>query len=157
MRPMIAAFALALLAGCGRSEPAADAAGAVKPLAIDRLAASGGAPMVVRTTAIVSGGFLAPAQSAYGMTKAAIDCFTKTMAAELASFNILVNSVAPGFIDTRMTEGLSEEVKNEILSRIPLKRLGRPEEIAQMVRFLAVEGTYCTGNVFHVNGGMYGG
>lgn len=69
MRPMIAAFALALLAGCGRSEPAADAAGAVKPLAIDRLAASGGAPMVVRTTAIVSGGFLAPAQSAYGANR----------------------------------------------------------------------------------------
>jgi 3-oxoacyl-[acyl-carrier protein] reductase len=98
-----------------------------------------------------------PGQSIYGMTKAAIDNFTKSAAMELAPFGILVNSVAPGFIETRMTEVLSEEVQKAILSRVPLGRMGTPEEIAQMVRFLAVEGSYCTGSVFHVNGGMYGG
>jgi 3-oxoacyl-[acyl-carrier protein] reductase len=98
-----------------------------------------------------------PGQSVYAMTKAAIDNFTKTAAQELAPFGILVNSVAPGFIQTRMTDELSEEIKKGILSRIPLGRMGQPEEIAQMVRFLAVEGSYCTGTVFHVNGGMFGG
>ena len=98
-----------------------------------------------------------PTQSVYGMTKAAMDNFTKTMAMELAPFNILINSVAPGFIETRMTEDLSDDIKKAILARIPLQRMGSPEEVAQLVRFLAVEGGYCTGSVFHVNGGMYGG
>jgi len=98
-----------------------------------------------------------PTQSVYGMTKAAIDNFTKTMSMEMAEYNILVNSVAPGFIDTAMTRALSDEAKAAIMSRVPLKRMGKPEEVAKVVRFLATEASYCTGTVFHVNGGMYGG
>lgn len=97
-----------------------------------------------------------PTQTAYGMTKAAIDNFTKSAAAELAGYNILVNAVAPGFIQTRMTAELSAEVQAAILTRIPLGRMGRPEEVAQVVAFLA-GATYVTGTVVHVNGGMYGG
>jgi len=98
-----------------------------------------------------------PTQTAYGMTKAAIDNFTKTAAMELAGYNILVNAVAPGFIQTRMTAELSPEVQAGILGRIPLGRMGLPEEVAKVVRFLAVDGSYITGTVIHVNGGMYGG
>lgn len=96
-------------------------------------------------------------QSVYGMTKAALDNLTRTSALELAPYGILVNSVAPGFIETRMTGALSEEAKAQILSKVPLGRMGLPDEVARLVRFLAVEGSYCTGSVFHINGGMYGG
>jgi 3-oxoacyl-[acyl-carrier protein] reductase len=98
-----------------------------------------------------------PGQGIYGMTKAALDNLTRTAAMELAERNILVNSVAPGFIETAMTDKLSDEVRESILARVPLGRLGSPEEVAEMVRFLATSGSYCTGSVFHVNGGMYGG
>jgi 3-oxoacyl-[acyl-carrier protein] reductase len=98
-----------------------------------------------------------PTQSVYGMTKAAIDNFTKTAAMELAGYNILVNSVAPGFIQTRMTESLDDSIKQAILGRIPMGRMGTADEVAEVVRFLAVSGSYCTGSVFHVNGGMFGG
>ncbi len=98
-----------------------------------------------------------PTQSVYGMTKAAIDNFTKTAALELAPYQILVNAIAPGFIKTRMTDELPEEVQGEIKSRIPLGRVGTPEEVGKMVRFLATEADYCTGSVFHINGGMYCG
>ena len=97
-----------------------------------------------------------PGQSVYAMTKAAINSFTKTCSMELAHYGILVNSIAPGFIETPMTESLPEEEKKAIIERIPLGRMGKPEDIACMVRFLATEGNYCTGNTFHVNGGMYG-
>lgn len=95
-------------------------------------------------------------QSIYGMTKAAMINFTKTLSYELAPYNILVNAVAPGFIETAMTRGLPDEVKEKILDKIPLNRLGAADDVARMVRFLALEGNYCTGNTFHVNGGMYG-
>jgi 3-oxoacyl-[acyl-carrier protein] reductase len=98
-----------------------------------------------------------PTQSIYGMTKAAIDNFTKVAAMEMAEYGILVNSVAPGFIETDMTRDLSDEHKKFILDRIPLRRIGRPEEVAEVVGFLATAGTYITGPVIHVNGGMYGG
>ncbi|MBW7857970.1 MAG: SDR family oxidoreductase [Leptonema sp. (in: Bacteria)] len=98
-----------------------------------------------------------PTQSVYGMTKAAIDNFTKVAAMEMADRNILVNSVAPGFIETDMTKDLSDEHKAAIIERIPLKRIGKPEEIADVVGFLATSGSYITGTVIHVNGGMYGG
>ena len=96
-----------------------------------------------------------PTQSVYGMTKAAIDNFSKTAAVELAPYNILVNSIAPGFVETRMTADLGDEIKAGILAKIPLGRMGTPEEIAVVVRFLAVEASYITGSTIHVNGGMY--
>lgn len=98
-----------------------------------------------------------PTQTVYGMTKAAIDNFTTTAALELAQYNILVNGVAPGFIETRMTKDLGDEIKAGILSRIPLGRMGSPEEVAGAVRYLALEASYCTGTTIHINGGMYGG
>lgn len=96
-------------------------------------------------------------QIPYTMEKAAMDAFTKSLAKEVAGRNILVNSVAPGFIDTPMTHVLPEEVRNRIFDSIPLGRMGRPEEVADVVSFLATRGSYVTGSVIHVNGGMYGG
>ncbi|HOZ60490.1 MAG TPA: 3-oxoacyl-ACP reductase family protein [Smithellaceae bacterium] len=98
-----------------------------------------------------------PGQIPYTMEKAALDAFTKSLSKELWGRNILVNSVAPGFIDTAMTRELPEEVKEKMMSSIPLARLGQPEEIADVVAFLATRGTYITGTVIHVNGGIYGG
>jgi 3-oxoacyl-[acyl-carrier protein] reductase len=96
-------------------------------------------------------------QIPYAMEKAATDALTKSLAAELRGRNILVNSVAPGFIATEMTSRLPEEVRAAILGRISLDRMGRPEEVAEVVGFLATSGSYMTGTVIHVNGGMYGG
>ncbi len=98
-----------------------------------------------------------PTQAAYGMTKAAIDNFTKTAAMEFAEYGIRVNSVAPGFIDTEMTAGLSDEIKTAILGQIPLGRMGTPDESGEAVAFLATGAHYMTGTVLHINGGMYGG
>jgi 3-oxoacyl-[acyl-carrier protein] reductase len=96
-------------------------------------------------------------QIPYTMEKAALDAFTKSLTRELQGREILVNSVAPGFIDTAMTAELSDEVRHGIAQNIPLGRMGRPEEIADVVAFLACRGTYITGSVIHVNGGLYGG
>ena len=96
-------------------------------------------------------------QIPYTMAKAGLDAMTLSLAQELRGRDILVNSVAPGFIDTDMTAVLPDEVKARILERIPLGRMGRPEEVAEVVAFLATEGGYITGSVIHVNGGMYGG
>jgi 3-oxoacyl-[acyl-carrier protein] reductase len=96
-------------------------------------------------------------QIPYAMEKAATDAMTKSLAAELRGRNILVNSVAPGFIATDMTAHLPEEVQARFLAGIPLGRMGRPEEVAEVVGFLATSGSYMTGTVIHVNGGMYGG
>ncbi|MDH4199041.1 MAG: 3-oxoacyl-ACP reductase FabG [Spirochaetia bacterium] len=95
-------------------------------------------------------------QSVYGMTKAAIDNLTKVAALELAQYNILVNSIAPGFIETDMTGKIPEDFQKEILKKIPLGRMGKPDEIGEVVKFLATSGTYITGSIIHVNGGMYG-
>lgn len=95
-------------------------------------------------------------QSMYAATKAAMTGFTKSIAQELASAGILCNCVAPGFIETDMTHGLTDEQKQSILARVPLKRLGRPEDIGHAVSFLASDqATYITGTTLHVNGGMY--
>ncbi len=95
-------------------------------------------------------------QANYVASKAGLIGLTKTLAQELASRTITVNAVAPGFIETDMTNVLSEEVKTKLLSAIPLKRLGKPEDIAAAVRFLASEeASYITGHVLDVNGGMY--
>ena len=96
-------------------------------------------------------------QIPYTMEKAALDAFTKSLALELKGRNILVNSVAPGFIETEMTKELPEEIKNKIMDEIILGRVGKPEEIAEVVAFLARKGSYITGSVIHVNGGIYGG
>ncbi|MGO9138193.1 MAG: 3-oxoacyl-ACP reductase family protein [Syntrophales bacterium] len=96
-------------------------------------------------------------QIPYTMEKAALDAFTKSLSKELAGRNILVNSVAPGFIETEMTQNLPEEVQRRILENITLGRMGRPEEVAEVVAFLATRGSYISGSVIHVNGGLYGG
>lgn len=96
-------------------------------------------------------------QIPYTMEKAALDAFTKSLAKELTGRNILVNAVAPGFIATEMTVALPEEIRQRILANIPLQRMGRPEEVAEAVAFLATGGSYITGSVLHVNGGLYGG
>jgi 3-oxoacyl-[acyl-carrier protein] reductase len=96
-------------------------------------------------------------QIPYTMEKAALDAFTKSLAQELRGRNILVNSVAPGFIETDMTGELPQEVKDQIMTNIALGRIGKPEEIAEIVAFLAKKGSYITGSVIHVNGGLYGG
>jgi len=98
-----------------------------------------------------------PGQIPYTMVKAGLDAFTKSLAQELAGKEILVNSIAPGFIDTEMTGELPDEVKAGILSRIPQGRMGTPEEVADVAAFLATRGGYLNGSVIHVNGGMYGG
>jgi 3-oxoacyl-[acyl-carrier protein] reductase len=96
-------------------------------------------------------------QSPYTMAKAALDALTKSLALELAGRDILVNSVAPGFIETDMTAGLPEEARARILDRVPLGRMGTPEEVAEVVAFLATRAGYVHGTVIHVNGGLYGG
>jgi 3-oxoacyl-[acyl-carrier protein] reductase len=96
-------------------------------------------------------------QAPYTMAKAGLDALTKSLAQELGDRGILVNSVAPGFIDTAMTEELPAEIREAILSRIPLGRMGAPAEVAEVVAFLATRGSYVQGSVIHVNGGMYGG
>jgi len=94
-------------------------------------------------------------QANYSASKAAVIGFTKTVGREYASRNVTVNAVAPGFIDTAMTHGLSADVKDTLLKQIPLGRLGTPADIAAAVRFLVSgEAAYITGHVLHVNGGM---
>lgn len=94
-------------------------------------------------------------QANYAASKAGIIGFTKSLAKEVASRNILVNAVAPGFIETNMTDILKEEVKEEIAKSIPLKRMGKAEDVANLVSFLASEeSSYITGQVIHVDGGM---
>lgn len=97
-----------------------------------------------------------PGQANYVASKAGLIGLTKSLAQELGSRNVTVNAITPGFIDTDMTAVLSEEVKQRMLSGIPLKRFGKPEDVAAAVRFLASEdASYITGTVLKVNGGMY--
>ena len=94
-------------------------------------------------------------QCNYAASKAGIIGFTKSIAKELASRNILANCIAPGFIDTDMTSVLNENVKENIHSQIPLKRMGNSKEVANLVYFLAgEENTYITGQVINIDGGM---
>ncbi|MDQ0245648.1 3-oxoacyl-[acyl-carrier protein] reductase [Bacillus fengqiuensis] len=94
-------------------------------------------------------------QANYVAAKAGVIGLTKTTAKELASRNITVNAVAPGFITTDMTDKLPEDVKQEMLKQIPLASFGEPEDIAHVVSFLASEGSrYMTGQTLHVDGGM---
>ena len=95
-------------------------------------------------------------QANYAAAKAGMIGFAKSMAKEVGSRNITINTVAPGFIDTDMTRELSDEIKDTLLSSIPLNRLGKGKEIAHAVAFLASAGAgYITGETIHVNGGMF--
>jgi len=94
-------------------------------------------------------------QSNYSASKAGIIGFTKSLAKEVASRNINVNAVAPGFIETNMTDVLKNEIKEEIAKTIPLRRMGTTEDVANVVKFLASEASsYITGQVINVDGGM---
>lgn len=95
-------------------------------------------------------------QANYVASKAGLIGLTKSIAQEMGSRNITVNAIAPGYIETEMTRGLSEELKEKMLANIPLKRIGRPEDVAAAVCFLASEQAgYITGHVLDVNGGLY--
>ena len=95
-------------------------------------------------------------QANYVASKAGLIGLTKSIAQEMGSRNITVNAIAPGYVETEMTQGLSEELKERMLVNIPLKRIGRPEDVAAAVCFLASERAgYITGHVLDVNGGLY--
>ena len=94
-------------------------------------------------------------QTNYSASKAGIIGFTKSLAKEIASRNILVNAVAPGFIETNMTDVLKDDVKQEIAKNIPLRRMGTTQDVANVVKFLASDdSSYITGQVINVDGGM---
>jgi 3-oxoacyl-[acyl-carrier protein] reductase len=97
-----------------------------------------------------------PGQVNYSAAKAGVIGLTKAAARELAHWNILVNAVAPGLIETDMTAGISAEAREALLQQVPLKRVGAAREVAEVVRFLAGDGAaYVTGQTIHVNGGLY--
>ena len=94
-------------------------------------------------------------QANYAAAKAGLIAFSKSAAQELARYNITVNAMCPGFIETDMVIALSDEVKEALISRIPLGRFGRPEEVATFIRYLVTEGDWITGQQLNPNGGMY--
>ena len=94
-------------------------------------------------------------QTNYAASKGGIIAMTKVLALELAKYNITANVVAPGFTETEMVAAIPAEVLEQILARVPLKRLARPEEIAKAVAFLLCDGDYITGQQINVNGGIY--
>lgn len=95
-------------------------------------------------------------QANYAAAKAGLEGFSRALAAEIASRNITVNSIAPGFIETDMTQALPEAQREKLLAQVPAGRLGQPEDIAAAVAFLASEeAAYITGTTLHINGGMY--
>jgi 3-oxoacyl-[acyl-carrier protein] reductase len=94
-------------------------------------------------------------QANYSASKGALISFTKTCAKEFARFGVRVNAVAPGYIMTKMTEQLPEKIKTRMLEMIPLGRFGKPEEVADLILFLASDKAgYITGQVFRIDGGM---
>jgi len=110
---------------------------------------------IINISSIV--GFIGNAgQVNYSTTKAGLIGFTKSLAKELAPRNITANAVAPGFIETDMTAELPAEIKEKYLEQIPLRKFGKPEDVANVVVFLASDlASYITGETIHVNGGMY--
>jgi acetoacetyl-CoA reductase len=96
-------------------------------------------------------------QANYSAAKAGILGFTKSLAIELARYNITVNAVCPGFVETEMWDSVPSNIQEKILERIPMHRVAKAEEIARGVRFLAVEGDYMTGQSLNINGGVYMG
>ena len=110
---------------------------------------------VIVNIASVSGVVGIPRQTNYSASKAGIIGFTKSLAKEVAPYNIRVNAVAPGFIETGMLENLKEEYKSQIIKQTPLGRMGKPEEVAKAVKFLVSEkANYITGQVIIIDGGM---
>jgi len=103
----------------------------------------------------VNGQTSAFGQANYGASKGGIIAFTKTVALELARYNITVNVVAPGFTLTDMFAKVPDNIQEQIKSRIPLGRFGKPEEIAKAVLFLAADADYVTGAQININGGTY--
>lgn len=97
-----------------------------------------------------------PGQTNYSASKAGVAGFTKSLAREVASKGITVNAVAPGYIETSMTDSLPEATRNQFFNFIPMRRFGTPQEVAHVVRFLlSDEAAYLTGQVININGGMY--
>jgi acetoacetyl-CoA reductase len=94
-------------------------------------------------------------QANYAAAKAGIIGFTKAAALELARYNVTVNAVCPGFIETDMYTGIPDAAKEKIVQRIPLGRVGRADEVARAVRYLVVDGDYITGQALNINGGIY--
>lgn len=94
-------------------------------------------------------------QANYAASKGGIIAFTKTMALEMARYNITVNAVAPGFIETDMLAQVPDKVRDKLITRIPMGRFGQPHEVARTVAYIAAEGDYITGQQINVNGGIY--
>jgi 3-oxoacyl-[acyl-carrier protein] reductase len=120
----------------------------VKPLLKQK---SGGRIINIASVAGIHGN---SGQANYSAAKGGVISLTRTLAKELGSRSITVNAVAPGFIETEMTEALSDQVKEQILSRIALGRLGRPEDVAEVILFLAASAGYVTGQVIAVDGSL---
>ena len=95
-------------------------------------------------------------QANYAAAKSGVEAFSRSLAKEVGSRGITVNSVAPGYIETDMTEQINNKLKEEILKQIPLSRYGKSEEVAQLIEFLITdEASYITGQTIHINGGLY--
>ncbi len=125
------------------------ARGVLRPM----MKAKGG--RIINITSVV-GSSGNPGQANYAAAKAGVAGMSRALAREIGSRNITVNCVAPGFIDTDMTKSLSEDQQNALKANIPLQRLGKPEDIAHAVAFLASPGAgYITGTTLHVNGGLF--